>query len=365
MNEFWRHSEIDSDCPLNEEEAERRLAVSRRSLLRWGAGSGLAAGALGLMGSGATAAPATGGRSIARANQDGSGEYVEVLALTTLPYFIDHKAGLEEAGKQFGVKTRFVGPAEYDMNAMISTMEQVTLQKPAGLIVVGFDAVLKPAIDNAVAAGIPTVTVDADVYGSNRYFFLGTGNVAAGQQGGQVLIDAIGGSGQVVIVTKVGQSNLEERIAGYKQAIDATNGAVELVEVLNDDSDSQKAASAVAAALGKYPDLKGIACVEAAGGVGAATAVKEAGRVGDIKIVSMDRDDNTLNFVQDGTIHASIAQKTALMPYLSVLILKAYNDQRVSITQDDAQAKVLPLPNAVDTGSEVITQDNVSFWYHK
>jgi ribose transport system substrate-binding protein len=262
------------------------------------------------------------------------------------------------------VKTRFVGPADYDMTAMISTLEEVIAQKPAGLLVVGFDQVLKPSIDKAVDAGIPTVTLDGEVYDSKRQIFLGTGNFAAGQKGAKTLIDAIGGSGQVVIVTKVGQGNLEERISGYKATIDATNGAVQLAEVLNDDSDPAKAAAAVASALGKYPDLKGIACVEASGGVGSATAIKEAGKVGKIIIVSMDRDDGTLNFIKDGTITASIAQKTALMPYLGVAIMKAYNDHRVAITKDDVSALVTPLPNSVDTGSEVITKDNVDFWFH-
>ena len=47
--------------------------------------------------------------------------------------------------------------------------------------------------------------------------FLGTGNVNAGKAGGKLLADLIGGKGKVASITKVGQSNLEERIAGYKE----------------------------------------------------------------------------------------------------------------------------------------------------
>lgn len=347
---------IDRIEGMHADAAAQRYEASRRNVLKWAAAGGAALG-MGFAGFGGSA-PA------ARA-QEGSGEYVEVLALITLPYFIDHKAGLDAAGEYLKVPTRFVGPAEYDMNAMISTMEEVIAQKPAGLLVVGFDPVLKPSIDKAVDAGIPTVTLDGDVYDSKRQIFLGTGNVAAGQKGARTLIDAMGGEGEIVIVTKVGQGNLEERIAGYKAEIEKTEGKVQLMEVLNDDSDSAKAAAAVSAALGKYPNLKGIACVEAAGGVGAATAIKEAGRVGEIAIVSMDRDDGTLNFIKDGTINASVAQKTALMPFLGTLILHAYNQYKVPITQDDAAANVTPLPNSVDTGSEIITKDNAALWFHK
>src|SRR5213082_1853485 len=69
--------------------------------------------------------------------------YVEVCALTQLPYFIDHRLGMEEAGRELGVKAEFVGPADYDMAAMIATLEQTLARKPAGLLVVGFDAALK------------------------------------------------------------------------------------------------------------------------------------------------------------------------------------------------------------------------------
>ena len=147
--------------------------------------------------------------------------YVEVLALTNLPYFIDHRLGLEFAGKELGVKTKFVGPVDYDMTAMVNTLEQTIAEKPAGILVVGFDAALKPSIDKAAAAGIPIVTLDAEVYGSNRLTFLGTGNVNAGKVGGKLLADLIGGKGKVALITKVGQSNLEERIEGYKDVFAA------------------------------------------------------------------------------------------------------------------------------------------------
>src|ERR1700760_2409904 len=65
--------------------------------------------------------------------------YIEVSALGSLDYFYDHKMGLQEAGKAMGVKTEYVGPAEYDMSAMVTAFEQAIARNPAGLIVVGFE----------------------------------------------------------------------------------------------------------------------------------------------------------------------------------------------------------------------------------
>ncbi len=116
--------------------------------------------------------------------------YYEVNALINLPYFIDHQVGLYYAGKVFDVDAPHVGPVDYDMTAMVNTMEQTIATNPQGINIVGFDPALKPSIDAAVDAGIPVVTLDAEVYGSKRLTFLGTGNYNAGRVGGQLLAAA-------------------------------------------------------------------------------------------------------------------------------------------------------------------------------
>jgi ribose transport system substrate-binding protein len=291
--------------------------------------------------------------------------YVEVLALVNLPYFIDHRLGLEFAGKELGVKTKFVGPVDYDMTAMVNTLEQTIAEKPAGILVVGFDDALKPSINKAIEAGIPVVTLDAEVYGSERMTFLGTGNVNAGHAGAKLLADAIGGKGKVALITKTGQSNLEERLKGYQDEFKANYPDIEVVQVINDDSDSAKAADGLKAVLQRYPDLAGVGCVEAAGGVGAATASKELGLTDKLKIVSMDRDDGTLKFIEDGVITASVAQKTALMSYLGTKLLYLYNHAPLPIVADNKASGIIPMPESVDTGTIVINKDNAKFFYHQ
>lgn len=290
--------------------------------------------------------------------------YVEVCALTQLPYFIDHRLGMEAAGRELGVRAEFVGPADYDMGAMIATLEQTLARRPAGLLVVGFDAALKPAIDRAVEAGVPVITLDSDVPGSKRLCFIGTGNYEAGVAGAKALVEAIGGKGEVAILTKPGQPNLEERVRGYREEL-ARYPGIRLVGVGNTQSDPSIAASAAAAFLQRHPNLAGIGCVEAAGGIGAGTAVREARRVGRIKIVAMDRDDGTLDMIREGVIHASIAQKTALMSYLGTKLLHGLKRGTVQITSDDRAAGIVALPASIDTGILKIDRTNAEYFYRK
>ncbi len=290
--------------------------------------------------------------------------YIEVSALGSLDYFYDHKMGLQEAGKAMGVKTEYVGPAEYDMSAMVTAFEQAIARKPAGIIVVGFEPSLNAIVDKAVDAGIPVVTVDADLPGSKRIAFVGTGNFQAGYVGGKKLSDLIGGKGKVALMTKPGQSNLEERIAGYKKAF-AENPGISLVQIADTQSDPGVAAQAAASLLQKYPDLAGIGCVEAAGGSGAATAVNEAGKKGAVKIVSMDRGNEVLDAIKEGVISASVAQQTALMPFYALQILYNLKNNPVPISTDNSAAHVSGVPAVVDTGAIIVDQSNYQFFVRK
>ena len=287
--------------------------------------------------------------------------YIEVSALGNLDYFYDHKMGMKMVGDELGVRTEYVGPAEYDMNAMVSAFESAIAKKPDGIVVVGFEPALNSIIDKAIAEGIPVVTVDADLPESNRLTFVGTGNFGAGKQGGMKLAELIGKKGKVAIMLKPGQSNLEERVAGYKAAF-AEYSDIELVQLVDTQSDPVVAAQAASALLQKFPDLAGIACVEAAGGAGASTAIREAGMAGKIKIVAMDRGNEVLEAIEEGVISATVAQQTALMPYYATQILYNLKNSNVAITSDNKAAGVLGIPVMVDTGTVIVDESNYKYF---
>ena len=64
--------------------------------------------------------------------------------------------------------------------------------------------------------------------------------------------------------------------------------------------------------------------------------------IGKFKIVSMDRDDGTLKFIEDGVIQASVAQKTALMSYLGTKFMYYKNHAPVPVVADNKAAGISP-----------------------
>jgi len=76
-----------------------------------------------------------------------------------------------------------------------------------------------------------------DVYkrqavGSRRLYFIGTNNLEAGRLGGRRVIEKLGGRGNVVFYTIVGQPNTEERLKGFKD-IFISRQEIKIVDVVD------------------------------------------------------------------------------------------------------------------------------------
>jgi len=287
--------------------------------------------------------------------------YFLVSAVGANSYFYDHKMGLKLAGEFFDVETQYKGPPDWNMQAMIQAIDLAVARKPGGIMVIGFEESLNDAVNKAVDAGIPVVTLDSDLPNSKRIAFVGTGNYDAGYRGGIKLNELIGGKGKVAILTKIGQPNLEERVRGYKDAL-ATFPGIEIARIADTKSEVPMAAQAAAAVLSAVPDLAGFGCVEAAGGAGCATAIKEAGLSGKIKVVAMDRDNDILNYIKNGIIDATIVQQTALMPYYGLMILYQLNHCDIPISTDNAKTGISGAPRVIDTGTILVDQSNCEYF---
>ncbi|MHC1767626.1 MAG: substrate-binding domain-containing protein [Verrucomicrobiia bacterium] len=292
-------------------------------------------------------------------------EYVLVAVSVGNAYWIDARDGFNDAARELGVRGVFTGPQGSDVKQQVDIIETAITRGVKGLIVVPAEpeAVI-PVINRAIAAGIPVITQDTDSPKSQRYTFIGTGNFEAGRLGGELLAKEIGGKGEVAFLTVPGQWNLEERRRGYEAAL-ANFPEIKIVAIGNDQVEESQAAAQAKSILQAHPNLAGFGCVDAAGGAGAAVAVRDAGKKGKLKIVAMDRNEATLDFIEQGYIQASLAQRSYSMAYLGLKMLYDLNHGRIKMVPDWRKAQTCPLPAFVDTGAVVITPENVQFFRHK
>jgi methyl-accepting chemotaxis protein len=142
-----------------------------------------------------------------------------------------------------------------------------------------------------------------------RLFYIGADGFLQGQECARFLADAIGGRGQVLVITAFfSHGGLELRRHGFQSHLHDSYPGVEIADSLENHYDPTRTYELTAAALKRFPRLAGIYCTEGAGVQGAARAIAEAGARGKVKLVCHDLVDETMPFVVDGTITATVGQ---------------------------------------------------------
>ena len=286
-------------------------------------------------------------------------KYYLISTNTKISYWQAAAAGFYKEAKQLDVSGEMVGPDTYDIQAEKTAFETAAGKNPAGILVSAADVTLiKPEIDAAIAKGIPVLTIDSDAPDSKRLVFIGTNNRQAGVMGARRLIKELNGKGNVVIYTMPNQSNLEERLHGYKDTLADAPG-IKIVDTIDIKGDPRVAFDSTNDLLkGKLkPDafacLEAIACKEVAD-------VLDRNKVTGKVIVAMDTDQGTLDWIKKGGISATIAQKPYTMGYYGLEMLgDLFLHKPASIDHNFGQDTQSPLPVFVDTGATLIDKSNV------
>lgn len=290
---------------------------------------------------------------------DADEKYFLVSANIKVPYWQNAGAGFIHAAEQMRVKAEFVGPDTYDPQAQQQEFHRILGQKPTGILVSPATAdLMKPEIDAAIAAGVPVITIDSDARDSKRLFFIGTNNYQAGLMGGKVAAERLKGRGSVVVFTMPGQSNLEERLRGYREAFSGSQ--VKIDRVVDIKGDPRIAFDTTTQIVGdKKNKIDGFICLEALAGKEVAN-VLDRYKISGKLIVAMDTDSETLDWIRKGVIAATIAQKPYTMAAFGLRILDSlYHDRVPSVQADWAHDSFSPLPAFVDTGATLIDKSNL------
>jgi ribose transport system substrate-binding protein len=285
--------------------------------------------------------------------------YIFVSVNIALPYWQEAKAGFMDAAHGLGVKAEFTGPDIYSPQEELEAFQKAVQKHPSGILISPARAELfKEAIDDAVKAGIPVVCVDSDAPESRRILFVGTDNYQAGMESGKRIAELLHGNGQVILITIPGQHNLDERVRGVHDAFTKYPG-IKIIQSLDDKGDPRSANDQISALLEKKEKIDGILCVEASGGPGAAEALHRLNLGGKIPIVAMDKNPETLDFIQQGVISATIGQKPYTMAFYGLRFLDDLHHNIVHEFKDWRTAPASPLPSIVDTGTSIVDASNL------
>lgn len=142
-----------------------------------------------------------------------------------------------------------------------------------------------------------------------RLCYVGADSFLEGKLCGERLAQAIGGKGQVAISTgKLEAVNLALRRKGFATAIQEKYPEIEIVEVYENQLNAEIAYERTLEILKKYPKLAGIYVTEGSAPAGVARAVIQAKKAQKVKIVGHDVLKDTMTYVIQGVITATLSQ---------------------------------------------------------
>jgi len=216
----------------------------------------------------------------------------------------------KEELKPYNCQVDWIVPGEqHTSDVYNNAIDACIAQEYDAIATLAGDAGVVPFIDKASAAGIPVATFNVEVDKPNsRVFFVGADLYWQGQQAAKTMVEAIGEEGKVGIST--GWFSIEGHELRRKGFLDVINKDYPGIEIVGQVEDFDKGELTYQQAMdfmSAHPDLKGI-YVTTGGPFGAAKAVMDAGKKGEIWVVCFDLPDENLEWVYKGTIFATLGQ---------------------------------------------------------
>ncbi len=286
------------------------------------------------------------------------------------PFWVLAEAGVNKAVEDFGIKCAVLKPAG-GLTEQKDMMEDLLTKGTKGIAVSPIDAANQTDFLNKVAERTKLITHDSDAPDSDRLAYIGMDNYTAGRMCGKLVKEAIPDGGAVMIlVGRMEQDNARGRRQGViDELLDRSNdpkrfdepGKViegdkyKILGTLTDQFDRALAKSNAEDTLARFGDeIKCMVGLFAYNPPLILQALKQAEKVGDVKIVAFDEHDETLQGIKDGEIHGTIVQNPYMYGYKSVEVLKKLLD---------GDESVIPSGGFIDIPARAIKTAEVDeFW---
>lgn len=270
-------------------------------------------------------------------------------------YFISCKNGAEKAAKELGVDLIFDGPTDPDPAKQNEIVENwITLGVDAMAVACENKEGISTALRKARSKGIKVITYDSDADTNARSFFV---NQATPEGIGNVLVDEAarltGGQGEFAIITaSLTAANMNE----WQKFIEARRAAnypnLKMIALRPCDDLKDKAQAEATALLSANPNLKLIMAICSPAVPGAAEAVKQAGKSGQVKVIGLGLPSENRRYVKEGVTDSVILWKTEDLGYLTVCAAQALVKGSLKIS--DTSFKAGPLGEFAIQGDNIL-----------
>ena len=233
--------------------------------------------------------------------------------------------GARDAAAEFDVNLRIVGPPEgySETTIMLSHIEAAVVQQYDGVLCHPYiPETFEPVIRQARAAGVHVVCIADDTPESGREAIILTDDIAAAKAAAETALKALDGRPARIgmLSATPGVPALDLRLEVFREAMEQAPGT-EIIGVEYGYSDYMQNIAKVQAQLIAHPEIN---LLYGSGGdhpPSHARVVKEMGRAGEILIIGFDDLEETLDYIREGVVYATISQNQYMWGYLGVKYL--------------------------------------------
>ena len=265
------------------------------------------------------------------------------------------RRGTEKAQAELpDYEIEFYVPGEMSAAAQKRILEDLLAKGVAGVAISPVNPDDSTEILDRVASEAVLFTQDADAPESDRVMYIGTDNVAAGREAGELMKRALPEGGRAMLfVGTMDAANARERTQGIEEAIEGTD--IEILDIRTDGGDQAKAKANVEDTLTKYPDIDLLVGLWAYNTPQIYNAVKAAGMEGEVKIVGFDEDQQTLRGISEGVILGTVVQQPYEFGYQSMMKMARYIEGDTSVVPED-EMDIIPTKVVDETNVEAFTE---------
>jgi simple sugar transport system substrate-binding protein len=281
-------------------------------------------------------------------------KFAFVNHVTTNPFFVPTQYGAADACALLGCSYTWTGSETSNVPQMVSATNSAISAKANGLAVAVISATaFTTPVDNALAAGIPVVSYNADGNtgnpGTKRLAYIGQDLFVSGQQLGQRIVAAMPSGGDAVgFIATPGTANIQPRIDGAEAAIKASGKNIKFTSVTSGAALSQENTAINSYVLGHKSSLKGIFAVDAGSTQTVGAIIAKYKLQSQVASGGFDLTPQTLNSIKAGDLGFTIDQQPYLQGFLPVLALYLFN-----------LSGGLVVPPTTDTGLTFVTKATV------
>ena len=239
-------------------------------------------------------------------------------------FWVIARKGTEKAAADIpDIEVEFRIPADGTAAEQQRVVDDLLATGIHGIAISPVDPANQVAMLNRAASQTLVVTQDSDAPSTNRVCYIGTDNVAAGRQAGELLKEALPQGGKIMVFVGVlDAANAQQRYQGLQEALAGSN--VQIIDVRTDGTDRVRAKSNASDTLVNNPDIAGMVGLWSYNGPAILSAIKEANKVDKVKIIAFDEEEDTLAGIKDGAIYATVVQQPYEFGYRSMELMAKY-----------------------------------------